>query len=96
MHVDEISIDFLPLEVSEESCTVVSYELEYIDGPLKDMNYAAGADLSLLVFNGDTIETTTPLISRNWLGLHKLKVRGYNGSKDPDSSFGDEGVYSSV
>ena len=67
-------------------CGGVFYALNYVRGPLRD-----SSELHVLE---SSIEAE--LEDREWIGEHTLKVTGYNGLRDEESPYGDEGVFLST
>ena len=87
MYRDDLAIDFNPMTVSMD-CGGVFYKLNYISGPLDDDEKTG---INILE---STIESE--LEDRYWIGEHKIKITGYNGLRDPESPYGDEGVFLNI
>ena len=69
-------------------CGGVFYELDYISGPS-----GVASEIEILT---QSSMLAADLDTREWLGSHQLRITGFNGLKDEDSPYGNQGVFNSI
>ena len=87
LYRDELKLSFSPMTVSMD-CGGVFYELDYLSGPS-----GVASEIEILT---QSSMLAADLDTREWLGSHQLRITGFNGLKDEDSPYGNQGVFNSI
>ena len=77
-------------------CGGFTYSLEYVSGPVSNVNFPGGADLSSYAISGSSITRDTADLA--WVGTHVLRLKCTNGNTNNalTKNRGVNGLFKSV